>query len=99
MAEILEDGIKLTNEEGALLACALSASLCMLLHNIDLADYMLRAFNEMLTRHFTDTKELNKLQNKLGEMAARIGMGTKHFKASDVDERESFAQKYDASQN
>lgn len=82
MAEVIDDGIKLTNEEGALLAAALSASLFMVIMNADMAEQMLRNVRHGLALFGNDG--MNNLQKELSVCVTRMGGGVKHMSASDA---------------
>lgn len=82
MAEILDDGIKLSNDEAALCAAALSASLFMILMNTDFATQMLS--NVITFTSKLGSPYLNKFQTDLGVCVKRVGGAVKHVSAKDV---------------
>lgn len=82
MSQVLEDGIKLSDEEAAMLAAALSASLFMMMMNIEFAQQMLKNVQSYVPR-FGNGK-LNELQEHLGTCVERSGGRVKHVNARDI---------------
>lgn len=83
MSEVLEDGIKLSNEEAALLAAALSASLFMVMMNVEYAQLMIKNVSNYIPKF--NSGKLNELQAHLGVCVEREGGNVKHVSAKDVE--------------